>query len=51
AFLGYRVRQLKKEPAARPVAQPAAIPAAVPIPAAPEEKKPWYSRIARIFGK
>jgi len=51
AFLGYRVRQLKKEPAAKPSAQPSAIPTAVPLPAPAEERKPWYSRIARIFGK
>lgn len=51
AFLGYRVRMVKKEPAVKPAAQPAAIPTAVPLPAPAEEKKPWYSRIARIFGK
>jgi hypothetical protein len=51
AFLGYRVRQLAKEPAPKPAVQSSPIPTAVPIPAPVEEKKPWYSRIARIFGK
>ncbi len=51
AFLGYRVRLVHKEPVARSAVQPSMISTELPKQAPAEAKKPWYSRLAGIFGK
>lgn len=51
AFLGYRVRLVQKEPVAKPAARPPVVPTELPRQAPAEPKKPWYARLAGIFGK
>lgn len=51
AFLGYRVRFLKKEPVEKPkdLSMDNPVPAVLTFPNAVEDPKPWYHRFTQIF--